>query len=67
MSGLKSLWPSIPFQSEETDMPQVAVPSVPTYNEEVQSMAMRDEAIPMSYTNNVSLFCSLAIKCLEDI
>ena len=49
MSGLRSLWPRIPLQSEETDMPHVAVPSVSTYNEEVHSMAKRDEAVPMSY------------------
>jgi len=48
VSGLRSVWPNLQYQSEETDIPLIAAKPVPTYNKEVHSLAKRDEAVPIS-------------------
>ena len=48
VSGLKSVWPNLKYQSEETNIALVAPQPVPTYNKEVHSLAKRDEAVPIS-------------------
>ena len=48
VSGLKSLWPALPLQSEESDMPLVGVAPPSLSNPEVVAVAVRDEAVPLS-------------------
>lgn len=48
VSGLKSLWPDLPFQSEETNVPDMTVEfPIAKANEEVMKVANRDEEVPM--------------------
>ena len=48
VSGLKSLWPNLPFQSEETNVPDMKEqPLVSKINGEVMRVAKRDEEVPM--------------------
>lgn len=42
------MWPSLPFQSEETNVPEVEEQlPVSKINEEVMKVAKRDEEVPM--------------------
>ena len=61
VSGLKSIWPNLPFQSEETNLPDVDVKEpVPKFNEEVMKVAERDEEVPMS-------MCSVVWMCAHEL
>ncbi len=41
------MWPNLPLQSEESDLPMVGVGPVSLYNTEVMAVAGRDEVVEM--------------------
>ena len=42
------MWPTLPFQSEETNVPDAKVDfTISKVNEEVMKVAKRDEEVPM--------------------
>ena len=47
VSGLKLLWPNLPLQSEENDMPMIGIKPASCVNPDVMSMALRDEVVAL--------------------